>query len=249
MAGSESGDPARRRWRLGLAAPALRLRGTLRFGWAAPSRSATTASHPRGARPPRAVPSIAGSRVPAPPRGGAPPPGPRPSYAVQFRSAPLCHPWRADRGRACADVQPSQHVCPSKAATPIRFLSRPRQGRTQCWLTASKRTEHTPLTTCSSGCRYSRRYAPRAHRITRVMLGETRPHRGDSPACCGSNVTASSSNTQPARVDDDDLAPIRRDRELMTVLCGSSGHSSPRPHAPPHIPPARHRRHIAQAMS
>jgi hypothetical protein len=46
---------------------------------------------------------------------------------MQFRSAPLCHPWRADRGRACDDVQTRQHVWPSKAGTPIRFLSRRQQ--------------------------------------------------------------------------------------------------------------------------
>jgi hypothetical protein len=73
------------------------------------------------------VSSIARCRVPDPPRGVAPPPGPRPSCAMQFRFAPLCHPWCADHRRACEDLQTSQHVYPPEAATPISFLVRPKQ--------------------------------------------------------------------------------------------------------------------------
>ena len=119
--------PARRRAGAWRTRPALRVRRTLRFGWAPPCGSGTTASHPRSARQSRAVPSVAGSRVPDPPRGVGPPPGPRPSCAVQFRPAPLGHPWCADRRRACDDVQTSQHVYRPEGATTNQLSGRPKQ--------------------------------------------------------------------------------------------------------------------------
>ena len=118
-------QPARRRAGAWRTRPALRVRPTLRFGWAPPCGSDTTASHPRGARQSRAVPSVASSRVPDPPRGVAPPPGPRRSCAVQFQSAPVGHPWCADHRRACEDVQNKPARVPAGGGHPNQLLGRP----------------------------------------------------------------------------------------------------------------------------
>ena len=63
-------------------------------------------------------------------------------------------------------------------------------------------------------------YLDEAERITRVMLGETRPTRGDSPACWGSNLTASSSRQATSqsrrrrRPGTDSKGPRTHDRSL-----------------------------------
>ena len=166
-----------------LAGPALFR--TLRFGWAPPCGSGTTASHPRGARQSRAVPSIARSRVPDPPRGVAPPPGPRPSCAMQFRSAPLCHPWCADRGRACEDVQTSQHVCPPEAATPISFLVDPKQASATLVDTQRRRWQSV----CVTSLRGSRGSHPRGDaRARRRPAAVEHAGRGRSGGADGLSV-------------------------------------------------------------
>ena len=92
----------------------------------------TTASCPRGTRQSRATPSVAGSRVPDPPRGVAPPPGPRPFCAMRFRSAPLYHPRCAECHSRCAEgrrglggVQGGPHAPPLGGAHHYHLPSRP----------------------------------------------------------------------------------------------------------------------------